>query len=491
MSSPRNIIVVMTDQQRPDFMAGEGFPLDTMPRVDALATEGVRFRKAYTPVPLCLPARCSYLTGRFPRAHGVRIHTMAEPRYERDLVDLLNDAGYTTALVGKDHTYRQGALRGSCSPPATGYHFHMYGWYVDEMAHPDPALRARQEEYWRWMRGLAHGISEVPTPFPARLQQPVRVVDAAIELLEQMRREPFYLFLGIDPPHSPYQVPEPYFSLFPPGEIPPPAAGREVLEGRNFQWRFSRRLIEEYFPDPERLVPRYRANYCGMLRLIDDQVGRLLDFLDRSGLSESTVVLFTSDHSDYAGDYGLHRKGVGLPENLVRIPMVWRGPGIAPRPQPGMAHVSLVDVLPTLCGMLGLEPPPGVQGRDLWPLLSGAGDGAEFDSMYAEAGVEGRPYEAEDDPPLRGGSFTLKSVGTWNELNDVTQTGKWKMVVKGDWKLVVDPYGARELYDLKADPHELRNLANDPAHSGRRQELTEELVRWDLRLGDSLPGRPG
>ena len=153
-----------------------------------------------------------------------------------------------------------------------------------------------------------------------------------------------------------------------------------------------------------------------------------------------------------------------------------------------MAHVSLVDVLPTLCGMLGLEPPPGVQGRDLWPLLSGAEDGAELDSMYAEAGTEGRPYAAEDDPPLRGRSFTLKSVGTWNELNDVTQTGKWKMMVKGNWKLVADPYGARELYDLQADPHELRNLADDAAHSGRRQELAGELVRWDMRLGDSLPG---
>ena len=109
--------------------------------------------------------------------------------------------------------------------------------------------------------------------------------------------------------------------------------------------------------------------------------------------------------------------------------------------------------------------------------------------MYAEAGVEGRPYAAEDEPPLHGGSFTLKSVETYCELNDVTQTGKWKMVVKGDWKLVVDPYGTWELYDLRADPHELRNLADDAAHNGRRQELAEELVRWDMRLGDSLPGR--
>ena len=316
-----NIIVIMTDQHRPDFSAGEGFPVDTMPTVDSLGEGGVRFCRAYMSSPVCLPARCSFLTGRFPGAHGPKANYCDQAGYERDLVDVLNAAGYTTALVGKDHTYRQGYRSGQCPAPPTPYDY----WDGDpvKVAHPDPALRAVQDDFERWMEDLAHWISEEPTPFPMGLQQPVRVVDCAIELLKALRREPFYLFLGFDPPHNPYQVPEPYFGLFDPDEIPPPVADKEFLRNRNFQWQLLRRLIEHYHPDPDRLIGRYRANYCGMLRLIDDQVARLLEFLDRTGIRENTLIIFTADHSDFAGDYGLYRKGVGLPEDLVRIPMIW------------------------------------------------------------------------------------------------------------------------------------------------------------------------
>ena len=147
----------------------------------------MRFYRAYRSSPVCLPARCSFLTGRFPGADGPKANYCDQARYERDLVDVLNAAGYTTVLVGKDHTYRQGYRSGQCPAPPTPYD-HWDGDPV-KVAHPDPALRAVQDEFERWMEDLAHCISEEPTPFPMGLQQPARVVDCAIELLKSLRRE--------------------------------------------------------------------------------------------------------------------------------------------------------------------------------------------------------------------------------------------------------------------------------------------------------------
>lgn len=480
----------MTDQHRPDFSAREGFPINTMPTLDSLANGGVQFRHAYTSSPVCSPVRCSFLTGRFPSAHGFKANYCDKPRYEKDLVDVLNTAGYTTALIGKDHTYRQCFFKGQSPAPLTRYHYWMNDEILEKTVHPDPVLRSMQEDFERWMKDLAHWISEEPTPFPAKLQQPVRVIDYAMEWIKNFRQEPFYLFLGIDPPHNPYQVPEPYFSLFDEDKIPPPVVNKSFLKNKNFQWQFLRRLIEYYYPNPDKLLKRYRANYCGMLRLIDDQISRLLEFLRESGLRENTLIIFTADHADFAGDYGLYRKGVGLPEDLVRIPMVWNGPKILARENLCESYVSLVDIFPTICSMLGLKVPRGVQGRNLWPLLCGKEDEKEFISMYAEKGVGGRPYSPEDKPPFHGGNFTLHpdtSMETFSELNDVTETGKWKMVVKNSWKLIFDPYGQWELYNLKSDPHELVNLAYESCYRDKKQELMEEMIRWDVQISDLLP----
>jgi arylsulfatase A-like enzyme len=246
-----------------------------------------------------------------------------------------------------------------------------------------------------------------------------------------------------------------------------------------------RDLIEGKRPGYDDAWRRYRASYLGMIRLIDDQIRRFVAWLDASGQLDDTVLIVMSDHGDYAGEYGLQRKGVGLPEVLVRVPLVFRGPGIVSSERKRDEFVSLVDVFPTICDMLDLAIPDGVQGRSLWPILAGERFPAdEFRSVYAELGVGGIHYAADERPPLH---FPYEGA-SFDELNSVTQSGNLKMVRMGDWKLTMDSQGNGEMHDLAADPFELRNLFGAPEHAERQLQLTTELLRWTIRTEDDLPG---
>jgi arylsulfatase A-like enzyme len=244
----------------------------------------------------------------------------------------------------------------------------------------------------------------------------------------------------------------------------------------------------------DRAVPGYagerdraRANYHGMLRLIDDQVRRLVGFLEQKGLRERTLLIVLSDHGDFVGEYGLIRKGPDLPECLTRIPLVFHGPHVTSSGAAETAHVSVCDIMPTVCDVLGVPLPQGVQGRSLWPMLTGrAYPEAEFASAYAEQGFGGLRTTDDDelDPAEEG---AVRANGAFDCLNTWTQSGCMRMVRKEDWKLVFDAEGGGQLYNLAKDPVELEDLYDDPATAAVRQEMLEELMTWMLRVQDPLP----
>jgi len=467
-----NIVLIMTDQQRADFFRSEGFALDTMPFVEELSRTGTRFRRAYTPMPICTPARCSVFTGRFPQATRVRQNSAAaHVTHGGDLVQVLRQAGYSINLAGKNHSY----LRREDFDFFASY-MHVGGGRKDRKT-------PEQEAFDEWLKALDHTVAMEPTPFPLEMQLPYRVVSDAIECIDNRDERPFFLWLSFAEPHNPYQVPEPYFSMFPPESVPERAAGPEAAEAKGGSWLWLRRLIEEKRPGYDEHWRRYRANYCGMIRLIDDQIRRFVEHLEAKGLLENTIIIFMADHGDFAGDYGLQRKGTELPECLVRVPLSIVGPGIRAQDL-AEPFVSLVDVMPTLCEALGAEIPFGVQGRSLWPMLTGGEwPAGEFESIYAELGFGGVPYTPDERPPLH---FPYEGR-TFDELNSVTQSGNLKMVRKGNWKLLYDVTGRGQLYDLERDPAELQNLYDDPACRAKRAELTEELLRWTIRAQDDLP----
>jgi arylsulfatase A-like enzyme len=466
-----NILLLMTDQHRAGFTAGEGFALDTMPFLDSLAASGTRIRNAYTTAPACVPARTSLLTGRFPSAHRVRQNSAAKHVLRGDdLLDVLGTAGYALHFAGKTHMYRG-------ADDFDTFH----GPYWHERG---PDQTPEQQEFAAWMHSVDHGPTTEPTPFPLELQFPHRIVSDAIESLDGHDDErPFFCWLSFPEPHNPYQAPEPYFSLFGEDEVPDRACGPEAAEAKGGMWHWLHELVEEKRPGYDDLWRRYRATYCGMLRLIDDQLRRLWEHLEQTGKTGNTIVLFVADHGDYVGDYGLQRKGAGMPEVLMRIPFVVAGPGVRASDD-DQTFVSLADLFPTLCEAAGQEIPYGVQGRSLWPLLTGESYPVEeFDSIYAERGYGGLPYGPEDRPGLH---FPYEG-GKYDELNSVTQSGMTRMLRHGRWKLLYDNTGKGELYDLAADPMELRDLWADPRHAQVRAELVERLLWWSTRVVDNLP----
>jgi arylsulfatase A-like enzyme len=468
-----NIVLLMTDQQRADFVAGEGCALDTMPFTDGLAADGVRFRRAYTSAPLCVPARCSLLTGRFPKVTQVRQNSAASFVVRGlDLVDVLAEAGYRLNFAGKTHFYRQAGDFDSFSGP--------YG----HLTGPAGAATGEDADYERWLQQFGHEVGTGPTPFGVECQFPYRIVSDAIAQLDKAPAgRPFFSWLSFPEPHNPYQVPEPYFSLFAESEVPGRLSGPDAAAAKGGSWQWLREVVEAKRPGYDDNWRRYQANYCGMLRLIDDQIRRFVTELRGRGLADNTIFILLADHGDYAGEYGLQRKGAGLPECLMRIPMIITGPGVVPGPN-ATDFVSIIDVLPTICEAVGAEIPFGVQGRSLWPLLTGARYPAEeFASICGEYGYGGLPYQPEERPALH---FPYEGR-RFDELNTVTQSGKTKMLRRGRWKLVFGAWGHGELYDLENDPAELHNRYADPGMATIRSSLLEELLGWVILTDDDLP----
>lgn len=463
-----DIVIVMTDQHRVGLTSRDGHPIDTMPFVDGLAAAGTDFTAAYTSAPACVPARTSLLTGRFPSAHQVRQNSnAAHAHFSADLIDVLRTAGYRLHFAGKPHMPRGKSDFDSFAGP----YMHTAG----------PERSEEEASFDAWLDELDHGVAEEPTPFPLEVQLPYRIVsDALAQIAEAPADQPSLFWVSFPEPHNPYQVPEPYFSLVDPADVPERISGPEGAEAKGASYQWLRELQEQKRPGLDDQWRRYTANYLGMLRLLDDQIARL-----HTGLADRTrprLTIVLADHGDYVGEYGLQRKGAGLSEFLMRIPMVIAGDAVATqrREEP----VSIVDLLPTICEAVDQPLPLGVQGRSLLPLL--AGDPApadEFGSIIGEQGFGGLTRGDAERPQLH---FDYAGP-TFDELNAVTQSGSARMLRCGDWKLIVHSERPGELYHLPSDPAELHDLFDDPEQLAVQARLLHLLSRWQTRLTDDLP----
>ncbi|MHC4123717.1 MAG: sulfatase-like hydrolase/transferase [Planctomycetota bacterium] len=472
---PPNIVIIMTDQQQARCSKREGFALDTTPSLDKLARQGAWFNRAYTSAPLCAPARVSMFTGRFPDTHGVRANPTVHisTRYGTSLIEVLKEAGYKTALIGKNHSHLKAD------------DFDHY-FLMSHDGGRGPQRTSEEKVYDKWLKDLRHGVSDVATPFPLRCQLPHRIVTDACRWVRKIRsRQPFFMWMSFPEPHNPYQIPEPYFSMFPPEKNPPVLAGKEAIKNKGFKWQFVSKVGRMGLKNYDKLLPRMRSNYYGMLRLIDDQVNRFVTTLETEQMRDNTFIFFVSDHGDFVGDYGLMRKGPELPEDLVRVPFFVNGPGIKPDVHPREDCVSIVDIMPTICEIIAKPLPKSVQGRSLWPILSG-GDYPkdEFTSAYAEGGFGGLNYNWDDNPDF---NKALKTHASFDCLNQYSQAGIMRMLRKGDWKLIYDMQGNGQLYNLKNDPAELKNLFDDKQYIQLKCDMLAELLAQTLRAQDPIP----
>lgn len=476
-----NIIFIECDQFRADVCSREGFPLDTTPFLDSLARTGIWFNRAYAASPSCVPSRNAFWTGRWPTATGIKSNANLRdtPNFKVGLDDILKSQGYKMAAIGKMfHSYLR--LR-----PQEFDYFKPYE-HLGEPGATDPQV----QKFNAFLESTEFYASFEPSPFPVEMQQPYRMVTDVQNWINSLDgQDPFFVYLSINEPHNPYQVPEPYYSMFPPDKLPPVKAGPETIRKKGEKYVQLRELMAQAYPGLDEHIPRIRSIYFGMMRLIDDQIKRLVDYLHQKGLYENTLILFVADHGDYAGEYGLIKKGAGIPECLTRIPMLWHGPGIVKQATPHPAHVSNTDIFPTICDLLGVPLPDGVQGRSLWPILSGqAYPEEEFASMLVMQGMGGLDYASiKALNPYKEGTLHRQSPRFFDELNSWTQSGILRMVRKGDWKLVYDAQGRREMYHLPGDPSELDNLYGSAAHRHQQIELLEAMLAWELRTQDPLP----
>lgn len=476
--SPKpNIVLIITDQQRADLCGREGFPLPVTPYADSVAAKSVWFNRAYTSAPASAPARCSLLSGRFPSATRVRTnHNIPDAYYEKDMVDMLKENGYRTALVGKNHTYRKG-----------NEDFDYFVGYGHKGK--DKPETADEKAFAQFLNKEVPGHYLKPAPFSVEQQQPYQIVSYSLEWIRQQKDTPFFIQVSIPEPHTPSQVCDPYFSMFPPEKLPPLLTSCKDLEKKGDKYMALAALEDIACPNLQQEIPQLRSIYLGMVRMIDDQIKRLVEGVKSSGLGDNTLFIILSDHGDYCGEYGLIRKGAGVAESLTRIPMIWSGYGIKPQSKPMDAHVSIVDIFPTLCSVVGAEIPVGVQGRSLWPMLTGEDyPHEEFSSVMVEQGYGGEDFTVEEPLTFEEAGCCKSGVdGQFDGLNAWTQSGSLRMLRKGDWKLVIDNNGRGELYNLKQDPAEINNLFGNQSYLAVQADLLKELLTWGIRLQDPLP----
>jgi len=469
MATGRNILFLMTDQHRADTLGAYGNPAGTTPVLDELARTGTRFDRWYTPTAICTPARASLLTGYAPFRHKLLANHERNVGYIEDLADdqftfveSLRDAGYNTGLIGKWHvgTQKRAADFGFDGPDLPGWHNPIdnedYVRHLTDNGLPPYEISDR-------IRGT------LPNGGPgnllaARLHQPVEatfeyyLATRAIEHLERYAQDyrsgekPFFLALHFFGPHLPYIVPDEYFDMFDPAEIELPKSVFETFEGKppvqknySAHWTFDSMDIET----SRKLI----AVYWGYVKLIDEQIGRVMDAMTRLGLADETAVFFSCDHGEFTGSHRLHDKGPAMYEDIYRTPGLVRVPG-APAGTVRDEFVSLLDCTATILDLAGLDTSPAVDSRSLLPLVRGE-DVAWEEDIVCEFHGHHFPY------PQR-------------------------MIRTDRFKLVVNPDSVNELYDLLIDPDELQNLYELPEMRERRTAMMTRLYTVLRERGDNF-----
>ncbi|MCC7372341.1 MAG: sulfatase-like hydrolase/transferase [Chloroflexi bacterium] len=479
MATP-NVLVIMTDQQQATSLGLYGNPDVRTPALERLAARGLLYRHAFSAHPLCVPSRASFWTGRWPHSTGVRTNEIPLPTREIDWATLLLDRGYVGGLFGKNHVFRMEQLDRFTAVWEAGH-----GGPVERggtLVRATPLKKNAMPHGWAARdhapRYGSQKLDESPDDSTtAQLAaQCVQFLDARAD-----DGQPFLAWLSVPDPHEPYQAGEPYASLYDPDAIQMPPWRTDEFADKPERQQVFHELFR--FADlPDRHFREVRAMYYGMIRQIDDYVGRVLDTLAARGLDENTIIMFTSDHGDYAGEHRLLGKSSTFYDALTRVPMILSWPGHLPEGETRDELVSLVDVMPTMLALLGIETPAAVQGQPMPGAVPGA---APRRAVFAEYGAGGPAVTLTDvaalTPEERSG------VG-WPLLRQREAQGHGKMARTARWKYVHDTTGeVDELYDLQADPWELENLAGRPDYGSALAEMRAILLDWMLETENAQP----
>jgi arylsulfatase A-like enzyme len=463
-----NIVIFYVDELRASALKLFGDGGLEMPNLERLARRGIVYQNAITPHPLCVPARVSLWTGQYTSSHGSRYNQRLLPDDRASMADILKRSGYRLGIFGKNHCFTGGQL--------TRWFDADYSLGSDAWKRSlSPALAASVRQHQQWIRAQGGGtMPPMAAPFPPEIFETRLINERAMQFVEAQPGQPFLAWISIPDPHHPVQTPEAYSRRVPPETIKlPPYRPGEL------KTKITRMQIYDYLvrgPElPEAFLREFLRIYCAMTIFIDDELGRLMNLLDRRGLTGNTIVLFTSDHGDFAAEHHLIIKTGSLLDSMVRIPLVVSWPGKIREGSREEAPVSHIDLMPTLLGLCGLATPESVQGRRL--PLRGPDERRAF--AYSEYGNGDPMYTWEEaraiGPATRVGDYTLNTPVLMEHLARRERAGHLRMIRTNAHKLIVDSNGEREFYDLRRDPHELANLQGQPAYRAAETALQKLL----------------
>ena len=502
-----NVLLIITDRQRADHVGFGGNEILRTPNLDALAARGTVFDRCYVANPICMPNRSSILTGRVPTAHRVVFNDRSLAWTANTFVRVLRRAGYETALVGKSHIQHGASAdqvfesptgpavedpyptgwdtwehphryeAGPVQVPRDFYGFdhvefaighgdevrgHHHRWALERGG--DPALlrgswgpqrpaRTRYEDWWQVYQPVV----------PEELYSTTFVTERSVDWIEKAaaREQPWFLQCSFPDPHHPFTPPGDWWDAYDPAAMPDPQTFDDPLTDAPNHLHVIRSLKPgknpvQIFGPTLAQVRHARAAEYGMIEMIDRGIGKVLQALERSGATNDTIVIFTSDHGDMFGDHGLMLKVCMHYQGIVRVPLVIARPGQKHARTRSLA--SSLDLAQTVLELCDLEPYGGTQGASLVPVLD--------DPAVA---VRDHVYIEDDFPNYERVRFL---------------PAKTRTLITDDGRITHYSTGECEVFDLAGDPHELENLAHSAAANDRRVHLGERITEALIRYSD-------
>jgi len=485
-----NLIVISSDEMRGDVPGFMGNPDCRTPHLDRLAQRGVVFTHHFTVHGKCVPSRIAMMTGRYSHTDGIR--TVNETNLLRpgdpNLMETLMAHGYEAAYFGHNHVFEKlydgNNKKGESIPD---YHSFTEGIF-DRFVSEAPAAQGA----WRKVGGKAVNYEVDCPPGPrggftddVRARQAIHYLTTVRD-----RSRPFYLHLNFGAPHPAYQVEEPYFSMYDPAKIR--AFPHDLPENAPLPLRMMREIrAGEHATDAD--FRRIQAVYYGMVTKLDTLIGQVLDTVEAEGLLANSIVMFWVDHGDFAGQYGLVEKwDTAMQDCILHVPQALYAPCLPS----GVRVDSLtehVDIAPTVLELLGIAPDEQwvIHGTSLLPAIRGE---RRKEAVFADGGHEEamiRRFNVEVEHVDKHGRTVPATHGKQRVYRDHPETmARAKMVRTEDWKLVVRLAGGNELYHLKEDPRELRNLYGDRQYDPIVMGLMQRMIEWCLRTDTDRPFQP-
>jgi arylsulfatase len=442
MAHRPNVLWIMTDQHHARCMSWTGHPDVRTPNIDGIAENGVAFTNAFCQSGICTPSRISYKTGLYVHQHG-QYHNWGPVRDMESIGSVFRRNGYLTATIGKQHFLPYWKSHGFDYVRPTDI--------VDTLDDPmDNAYWAHlarhglERHHEHSMRYHSRDFETYESVLPAEHSVETVTVNEAVKFLTSHdKAQPFFLHLSFNRPHPPYAPPPEYLDSYDPDRITLPES--DIDWESKPEWQQNVRTSENG-PHPfgkmdEKVLRRSLAYYYDLISLIDDEIGRVLEFLEDTGLADNTIVVYCADHGDHAGEHGIMLKPISTLDSILRVPFIIQWPGRLAQGEQRDQLVETIDLFPTLCDLLEM---------DMEPVA-----GESFKDILTDANAPGKKAVFSE---------------TWGFRT--VRTEKWKYAERGNGE---EP----ELYDVESDPQEGHNLVKDEAMAPVVEDMRRRLDDWE------------